>query len=98
MESRRGGGGYVRIIKLNVREDDLLKSIIDEIGDSISAFSALNYINRLYDDKVVNLKEYYMLEAAMNPKNIPLREPYSSIVRASLLKGMLAALLKVKEE
>jgi transcriptional regulator CtsR len=95
VESRRGGGGYVRIIKLNMDEDDLLKLMIDEIGESISASIAKNYVKRLLDDKVIGLKEYYVLEAAISPRNIPLNEPYQGIVRASLLKGMLAALLKV---
>ncbi|MCP4124036.1 MAG: CtsR family transcriptional regulator, partial [Bacteroidetes bacterium] len=37
VESKRGGGGYIRIIKVQVLDEmDMLNSMIDIIGDSIN--------------------------------------------------------------
>lgn len=36
VESRRGGGGYIRIKKLKISEDEFLREIMDFIGETIS--------------------------------------------------------------
>ena len=59
VESKRGGGGYVRITRLNIDDDDLIKCILEDIGDSISQSSAMDYIKGFlkrdyYNERGVN--------------------------------------------
>ena len=47
--SKRGGGGYIRIIQLESGGDDLIQSLVmSRIGNSISQREAFAIIDRLY--------------------------------------------------
>ena len=55
VESKRGGGGYIRIEKVNLLDDaDILDTLLNEIiGNSIDQRTAYDVINSLYSDKVL---------------------------------------------
>ena len=53
IESRRGGAGYIRIVKVTMDSEDILKDIVQNtIGDQITKDRALHIINRLVKDKI----------------------------------------------
>ena len=54
VQSKRGGGGYIRIERINLLDDvDVLDMLINAIGDSISERDAFDVIRTLYEEKVV---------------------------------------------
>ena len=55
MESRRGGGGHIRIKRVNVdRPGNYLMHIVSSMGDSISQQSAEVFINNFVDYEVIS--------------------------------------------
>ncbi|MCC3236816.1 CtsR family transcriptional regulator, partial [Pediococcus acidilactici] len=53
VESKRGGGGYIRIEKVKLLDDiDVLDSLIRVIGDSINERDAISILSSLYEDAV----------------------------------------------
>ncbi len=52
VESKRGGGGYIRIEKVNLVDDaDVLDALIQVIGDSITQRDAYAVVQSLYEDE-----------------------------------------------
>ena len=48
VESRRGGGGYIRIVKVKLEDDeDILERFLDFIGDSITKNNSDDLIEEL---------------------------------------------------
>lgn len=94
IESRRGGGGYIRIQKLNIDPKQYLGNIITElIGDSISQFEALRIIQNLKDRDLLTYREQLIMEAAINSKTINVFSPSKDEVRANIFKAMISVLL-----
>ncbi|MCX7842224.1 MAG: CtsR family transcriptional regulator [Clostridia bacterium] len=95
VESRRGGGGHIRIKRVNVnRPGDYLMHIVASMGNSISQQSSEIFINNFIDYDVISAREGYILKAAVSDKAlgaVPL--PHRDAIRASILKNMLMSLL-----
>jgi transcriptional regulator CtsR len=93
VESRRGGGGYIRIKKLKIEEDEFLKDLIEYIGSDISGAEANEVIDRLWEEKIITDREAFMLKAAVNRHNLKIALPERDKVRANILKAMIIAIL-----
>jgi transcriptional regulator CtsR len=96
VESRQGGGGYIRITRLSIDEDDLVRNMLEEIGDSISQSCAVNFVERLMEEKVITPREALIIRAAIDRKNLNLKVPTRDVVRANILKGILSSILYYK--
>ncbi|HHX70908.1 MAG: CtsR family transcriptional regulator [Miniphocaeibacter sp.] len=96
IESRRGGSGYIRIMKLTFTEESSIDQIINEvIGESITKDTAYNIVNSLYEEKILSKREGQLIlhaleDVALTNVNIN----YRNIVRADILRNMLLAFLR----
>ena len=95
VESRRGGGGYIRITKVPIDIDHhIIHQVIKLIGEDISQQRSEGLIRRLCEEKLVSYKEMHLLFAAIKSSNIPLEIPVRDRVRALILKSMLEVVLR----
>ena len=93
VESRRGGGGYIRIKKLKIREDEYLQGIIEYIGDAISGSYARTIIEQLWEKEILTEREKELLSAAVNRYTLPLAPSDRNVVRACILKAVISSLM-----
>ena len=54
VESRRGGGGYIRITRVQVDRQTLLMHVINSIGDELDAASARAIVQNLVDSEAIS--------------------------------------------
>ena len=58
VQSKRGGGGYIRIERVNLLDDDdVLQMLIANIGEAISEKDAAKIIKTLYEEKLISHRE-----------------------------------------
>jgi transcriptional regulator CtsR len=94
IESRRGGGGFIRIQKLDAKARPYLGRIVFEyIGDSISQHDAKSILASLEERGIVTPRERLIMDAAVNSKGINVFSPSKDIVRAGILKSMLSVFI-----
>ena len=90
IESRRGGGGYVRIVRMRERgEGNLLSMLLKRIGNSIPEDNACAIIAHLLDHKLVTTNEAKLMRAAVSRNALALPVSAKDVLRASVLKNML---------
>lgn len=90
VESRRGGGGYIRITRVKMDKNNMLMHVVNSIGSEIDAGTAYAFIRNLLDNMLINPDVAHIMGAAVSDKayvNIPIN--LRDILRASLLKNML---------
>ena len=95
IESRRGGGGYIRIVRLAATSrEELLQSLYQRIGMSISASDAAKIIDHLRTEKIVTPEEAQLMLAALSPQAVPLPLNMKDAICAGTLRSMILALAK----
>lgn len=93
VESKRGGGGYIRIIKVRPNsKKHLIDQLFAIIGNQIPQSSATDIINRLRKEGVINEREEKIMLSALDRSVIYLDLPERDLIRARILKAMLLTL------
>lgn len=95
IESRRGGGGYIKIIKVSINEyEDINEIIVNTIGDSITKNKAFDIINGLEDEEIITERESEIIRAAISDRAINCENNIKNKLRADILKNILLILVK----
>jgi len=91
VESKRGGGGYIRIEKVNLLDDvGVIDSLIGTIGESISQRDGLAIVQNLYNNEVVNRREANLILAAIDKQTLAADDRMQeNSFRARILIGIL---------
>lgn len=94
VESKRGGGGYIRIQKIHLSSHGvILDHILGTIGTHIDQGAAEGLIYQLLEGEFISRREADLLKAAMSRDTLLLKLPLRDEIRALLLKAMLLSLL-----
>ncbi len=93
VESQRGGGGYIKIQKVNVTKSNYLMHIITSIGDKITAKEIDIFVNNFLDNNIINEKESKLIKSATNDKVLAIEPELKDKIRARIFKNMLITLV-----
>ncbi|MCL2227510.1 MAG: CtsR family transcriptional regulator [Oscillospiraceae bacterium] len=90
VESRRGGGGFIRITRVAMESEMLIMHTVNTIGDSVDISTTTALIANLRHGGAINeAQSLLMLSAIGNRALRPARHEDRDILRASILKQML---------
>lgn len=91
VQSKRGGGGYIRIERVNLLDDvDVLNMLISSIGDSISESDAITIIRTLFAEKVITQREGDLMLVAVSKEALALCDQrLANQLRARMLVSLL---------
>lgn len=93
VESRRGGGGYIRITRTVSRALDMWRKVLSYCSSSVPQETAQHIIELLYREGLVTTREARMLLAAVDRQTLRLMLPLRDEARANLLRAMLGTLM-----
>lgn len=90
IESRRGGGGYIKITRVVLRKSSALMHIINSIGDSMDALTARVLLENCLSSELIDRQTEKIIKASISNsvmQSIPVA--YRDYMRASLIKNIL---------
>jgi transcriptional regulator of stress and heat shock response len=94
VESKRGGGGYIRIQQVELTSHgSLFDHILCTIGNHIDQTTSEGLLYQLKEGEYITLREARLIRAALSRDVLDFKLPFRDEFRASLLKVMLTALL-----
>ena len=90
IESRRGGGGYIKISRVVMSKSSALMHIINSVGESIDTMSARIIIENCLNSELISKENARIMCAAMS-NNVIRTVPVAlqDKLRAAILKEML---------
>ena len=91
-ESRRGGGGYIRIVRVVESGSQRLMYLINErFGDSLEEDECLRLISQLKEQRIVTADEATLMASAVSTRalGIPVPDAMKGVLRAKMMKSML---------
>lgn len=94
VESRRGGGGFVRIIRLSMDNEPNLTSMLETGGQrKVSRQAGEKLVERLLDEEFISKREGMIIKAMIDDKTIGASENVDSL-RGDLINAVLLLLLR----
>lgn len=94
VESRRGGGGFVRIVSLQLAEDDDFQDALTEtVGDALTQNDSEGLLEYLYQQGVISQREMLLFNGMLKDRVlVGLDKGQRDAVRTSMMQHMLAML------
>ncbi len=93
MESKRGGGGYIRILRVESHSKEaLFDEMLTQIDTSAPQVAAEHIIYRMIDEEIISKREAKLMFAAIDRSTLQLPLPMRDEIRARILKAMLMML------
>lgn len=94
IESRRGGGGYIRIVRKVLDENDLLSEIFTSIGSSLGEKELFMLLETLYSADVITAREKRYAAATLSQTALScLPKEVQENLRASSFRNLLLAIM-----
>ena len=94
IESRRGGGGYIRITRVYHDSSSQLITLVNAIGDAIDGNSARVILNHLLTYKLASEETVKAMAAAISDQSLRIvPQGVRESIRADLLKNIMITLL-----
>ena len=90
VESRRGGGGYIRITRVTTDKRVAMMHIVNSIGDKISSASSAAILGNLFEQDMISEYDYAMISAALSDNAYAaVQQELRDTLRASVMKNLL---------
>lgn len=95
IESRKGGGGCIRIVRKQMHKNEYLMHFFCAIGDKISENEANAYINNLLGQGIVTQREAILMSGAVSNSALGIIAPSSrDVVRSGIFKQMVLSIMQ----
>ena len=94
VESRRGGGGYIRIRRVRQDRGQLVMHTVNAVGEQLSLHLAGAFLSNLAGAQAIGEGTVRLMQAAISPTALRAAPPsIRDALRASIFKQMLVELL-----
>ncbi len=95
IESRRGGGGYIKVSKVDISKNEYLKNILsNEFGDNLNKESAFRFIEAMYKEDLIDERIMNIIKSAIDDNTLSLiSRPLRDRIRSEIFKAMLVSAL-----
>lgn len=92
IESRRGGGGGVRIRSVSTDRSTYPMHIVNAVGNSLSCRTAAVFVQNLLDYECITKREAHLILGAVNNNVLPFPADVRDALRAKIFKSMITSL------
>ncbi len=94
VESRRGGGGYIRITRIKTTRSGAIMHIVNAIGNTLEKATAEVMIDNMLSQGVIDARTARLIAAASGERAyLGVPPQYRDTLRAAVFKNMLLTLL-----
>jgi len=96
VESKRGGGGYIRIQKIVMLDShDLLDEVSSWIGDHLTEQAAEDYLIRLMNEQLLTRREAILIQSLLQKESLPMAVEDQHRMRAHLMRTLLQTMKRL---
>ncbi len=92
VESRRGGGGSIKIRRIPMTPGNYMMHVINSVGDRMNQLTVQIFIKNFYENGHITLREAELMLAALSDNSLPIPQPGKDRLRATIFKNMLTKL------
>lgn len=95
IQSQRGGGGYIKIYRIDNFDDNYIHQVLNErVKDKISYKDAIYVLEDLQQKELISIEEAKVLGFAITQKSLATPINNEDQIRANILKNVLINIIK----
>ena len=95
VESHRGGGGYIKLAKINLDKNEYINELISDIlVQDIEYNESLQILSNLVDMNIISEDTATVLSYALSPKALAMPIKIENKQRSNILKNILINILR----
>ncbi len=94
IESRKGGGGYIRITRKQMHKNEYLMHFFSAIDKEIDENEAYAYLQNLLGAEIISVREYKIISNALSASALSdVPSPLKNIVRAQIFRLIIMSMI-----
>ena len=94
VESQRGGGGYIKLMRVQDNDNNFLTNALELCNQPINIIQAHQLIKNMQERKLISNKEAEIIKSAVSGKALNNPINIENVLRANILKQIILSLIK----
>ena len=98
VESQRGGGGYIKVVRVQDNNSNFLKNALEICSQPISVLQANQLLEHMKTRNLITTIEMELIKSAMSPKSLNNPINIDNKLRANIMQQVIIETMKLKEK
>ena len=98
VESQRGGGGYIKVVRVQDNNTNFLKNALNICSQPINFMQACQLLQHMLDKKLITESEANLIKSAVSVKALNNPINMDNLLRANILSQVIVELMKKGEK
>ena len=94
IKSQRGGGGYIRIEKIDLGKNEYINNILSCLGDELCYHDFCGIVSKLVDLNVISIEQQKILDSVCSKNSLSSPFRIEDKMRAKIVKNLLLDLIR----
>jgi len=97
VESQRGGGGYIKLMRVQDNNNNFLKNALEICDSPLNMVQAQQLIKNMQERELINDREAEIIKGATSGKALNNPINIENMLRANILRSIILSIMKLKE-
>ncbi len=97
VESQRGGGGYVKVLRVQDNNSNFLNNALNICSRPITQVQGNQLLEQMKHRKLINDRELSLLKSAISPKSLNNPINIDNKIRSNILSQVIIETMKLKD-
>lgn len=98
VESQRGGGGYIRVLRVQDNSSNFLKNALEICSQPISFTESVQILEYLKTRKLITEREMALIKSAISPKSLNNPINIDNKLRANIMQQVIIETMKLNDK
>lgn len=98
VESQRGGGGYIKVVRVQDNNSNFLNTALKICSEPISVMQGNQLLEQMKDRKLISEREMSLVKSAISAKSLNNPINIDNKLRANILAQVIIETMKLKDK
>ncbi len=97
VESQRGGGGYIKVVRVQDSDKNYLNNIFNLCNQPLTVVQANQILENLLERKIINEREKNLIKSTISAKALNNPINMDNLMRSNIMQQIIIELMKLKD-
>ena len=98
VESQRGGGGYIKVLRVQDNNSNFLKNALDICSQPLSVIEANQILEHMFHKKLITEREMMLIKSSISAKALNNPINIDNKMRANIMQQVIIETMKLKDK